>query len=96
MIDEPELGLHPSAVGLVGSLIKAASLKRQVIVATQSPRLISEFDPEDIVVVEREEDAKGDGQSLFHRLSREDLGDWLDEYSLGTLYEMQVTGGGPQ
>ncbi|MCW3050967.1 MAG: chromosome segregation protein [Chthonomonadales bacterium] len=96
MIDEPELGLHPSAVGLIGSLIKAASSQSQVIVATQSPRLISEFDPEDIVVVEREEDANGDGQSLFHRLSREALGDWLNEYSLGTLYEMQVTGGGPQ
>ncbi|MCW3099910.1 MAG: chromosome segregation protein [Chthonomonadaceae bacterium] len=96
MIDEPELGLHPSAVGLIGSLIKAASLRRQVVVATQSPRLISEFEPEDIVVVEREEDTKGDGQSIFHRLSREELGDWLKEYSLGTLYEMQVTGGGPQ
>jgi len=96
MVDEPELGLHPSAVGLIGSLIKAASLRRQVIVATQSPRLISEFEPEDIVVVEREEDAKGDGQSRFHRLSREELGDWISEYSLGTLYEMQVTGGGPQ
>jgi predicted ATPase len=96
IIDEPELGLHPSAVGLIGSLIKAASLRRQVVVATQSPRLISEFEPEDLVVVEREEDAKGDGQSIFKRLSREKLGDWLNDYSLGTLYEMQVTGGGPQ
>ena len=96
MIDEPELGLHPSAVGLIGSLIKAASLRRQVVVATQSPRLISEFEPEDVVVVEREEDTRGYGQSLFRRLSREDLGEWLNDYNLGTLYEMEVTGGGPQ
>lgn len=96
MIDEPELGLHPSAVGLIGSLIKAASLRRQVVVATQSPRLISEFEPEDMVVVEREDDASGEGRSLFNHLTREALGDWLTEYNLGTLYEMEVTGGGPQ
>ncbi len=96
MIDEPELGLHPSAVGLIGSLIKAASSTRQVVIATQSPRLISEFAPDDLVVVEREEDDRGDGQSVFRRLSHAELGTWLDDYSLGTLYEMEVTGGGPQ
>jgi len=95
-IDEPELGLHPSAVGLIGSLIKAVSAKRQVVVATQSPRLLAEFSPEDVVVVERHEDEKGYGESKFKRLTREELGAWLDDYDLGALYEMNVTGGGPQ
>jgi predicted ATPase len=95
-IDEPELGLHPGAVSLIGSLIKAVSAKRQVIVATQSPRLVSEFAPEDVVIAEREESDDGYGHSTFRRLNAPDLGDWLKEYDLGTLFEMNVTGGGPR
>jgi predicted ATPase len=95
-IDEPELGLHPSAIGIVGKLIKAASAKRQVVVATQSPRLLSECAPEDVVVVEREEDETGHGESRFRRLDKDDLGEWLKDYDLGALYEMNVTGGGPR
>ena len=95
-IDEPELGLHPSAIGIVATLLKAVSAKRQVVVATQSPRLLADFAPEDIVVVEREEDRKGYGESTFKRLEANELGDWLKDYDLGTLYEMNVTGGGPQ
>jgi predicted ATPase len=95
IIDEPELGLHPGAVTLIGQLILAASENRQVIVATQSPRLLSQLRPEDVVVVEREEDRAGFGQSSFRRLSKDALGGWLDDYELGSLFEMNVTGGGP-
>lgn len=96
VIDEPELGLHPSAISTVAQLIQAVSAKRQVLVATQSPRLIAAFAPEDIVVVERCEDERGYGESTFQHLSPEALGAWLDRYDLGQLYEMNVTGGGPQ
>jgi predicted ATPase len=95
-IDEPELGLHPSAIGIVAKLLKAVSVKRQVVVATQSPRLLAECAPEDVVVVEREEDDKGYGESTFKRLGPNELGDWLKEYDLGALYEMNITGGGPR
>lgn len=95
-IDEPELGLHPSAIGIVANLLKAVSAKRQVVVATQSPRLLADCAPEDVVVVEREEDRKGYGESTFKHLEAKELGDWLKDYDLGTLYEMNVTGGGPQ
>lgn len=95
-IDEPELGLHPGAISVVASLIKAVAAKRQIVISTQSPRLMAEFAPEDVVVVERHEDEKGFGESRFERLSRKDLGAWLDDYDLGTLFEMNVTGGGPQ
>lgn len=95
-IDEPELGLHPSAIGIVAKLLKAVSVKRQVVVATQSPRLLAECAPEDVVVVEREEDNKGYGESTFKRLGPDELGDWLKDYDLGSLYEMNITGGGPR
>lgn len=95
-VDEPELGLHPSAIGIVARLLKAASTERQVVVATQSPRLLAECAPQDVVVVERNEDSSGFGSSVFRRLDKDELESWLDDYDLGTLYEMNVTGGGPQ
>ena len=95
-IDEPELGLHPSAIGIIAKLLKTISAKRQIVVATQSPRLLAECAPEDVVVVEREEDQKGYGESKFKRLGADELGDWLKDYDLGTLYEMNITGGGPR
>lgn len=94
-VDEPELGLHPGAIGTLAQLIKAVSHKRQVILATQSTRLVAEFAPEDVVVVRRGEDPRGFGETTFERLSREMLGTWLDDYDLGQLYDMNVTGGGP-
>ncbi|MDR0843550.1 MAG: AAA family ATPase, partial [Acidobacteriota bacterium] len=36
IIDEPELGLHPEAIRLLGELIKNAAKRTQLIVATQS------------------------------------------------------------
>lgn len=96
IIDEPELGLHPAAIATVAQLIQAVSLKRQVIIATQSSRLIAGFAPEDVVVVERDIDDRGHGSSTFQRLSKEALGGWLEDYDLGQLYDMGVTGGGPQ
>lgn len=96
LLDEPELGLHPAGIAVVASLIRAVSHKRQVIVSTQSPRFLAEFDPEQVVVVEREEDDSGFGRSVFTRLDSDALRGWLEDYDLGTLYEMQVTGGAPQ
>ena len=49
-----------------------------------------------MVVVEREEDERGHGASTFTRLSEEALGAWREDYDLGQLYDMNVTGGGPQ
>jgi len=53
-IDEPELGLHPEAILIIGDLIKIAAEESQIIISTQSPKLIDCFDPEDIVVVDRD------------------------------------------
>ena len=90
ILDEPELGLHPYAISIVGGLISAAATRIQIIVATQSMALIDCFDPDDVVVVERE----GRG-SVFRRLSSESLDDWLEDYSLSELWEKNVIGGRP-
>jgi len=91
IIDEPELGLHPYAINVIGGLIRAVSEKVQVIVATQSTAFVDCFEPEDIVVVERE-----GRESTFRRLQNtEDLQEWLREYSLSELWEKNVIGGRP-
>jgi predicted ATPase len=90
LIDEPELGLHPFAINLLSDLIKRASERKQLIVTTQSVPLLSWFECEDVVVVDRKDNA-----STFHRLNAAELSVWLEEYSLGELWEMNVLGGRP-
>ena len=90
IIDEPELGLHPHALTLLAEMVRGASAARQVIVSTQSADLVSEFEPEDVVVVNRR-----NGESVFERLDSDVLQDWLKEYSVGQLWKAEVVGGGP-
>lgn len=91
IIDEPELGLHPYAIKVLASLMKATSKKTQIIVSTQSVPLVNEFEVEDLIVVDKKENA-----SEFVRPSAEKMKDWLDEYTLGELWEKNVLGGRPQ
>jgi predicted ATPase len=90
IIDEPELGLHPFAINKLAGLIKKASAQSQIIIATQSVNLIDNFEPEDIITVDRKEN-----QSVFQRQSSETLKDWITEYSIGDLWNKNVIGGRP-
>lgn len=86
IIDEPELGLHPSAIARLAGMIKSVADKGcQVIVATQSTDLISHFDPEDIVTVDQI-----NGESVFSRLSSETLQNWLDDYTIDDLWKRNI------
>ena len=49
LIDEPELGLHPAALSILGGLIRSAATRTQVILTTQSVTFLNEFEPEDIL-----------------------------------------------
>ena len=89
-IDEPELGLHPFAMGVIASLMKAASQRTQFVVSTQSTRLLDHFSASDVIVADR-----ADGASTFTRLDDAALSDWLEDYDLSELWEKNVLGGGP-
>lgn len=93
IIDEPELGLHPFAITKLAGMIKGAASKGiQVIVATQSADLVNHFNPEDIITVDQIE-----GESHFKRLQPEELSHWLEEYSVGELWQRNIlTGGQPK
>ncbi len=90
IIDEPELGLHPYAISVLAALLKSVSRQAQIIVSTQSVTLVDQLELEHIIVVDREND-----QSAFRRLNEQELETWLDEYSLGELWEKNVLGGRP-
>jgi len=90
VIDEPELGLHPYAISMLADLVKSASERTQVIISTQSPTLLDYFEPNEIVVVNRHQ-----GRSIFERLDANALSAWMDDYSVGELWQKNVVRGGP-
>lgn len=92
VIDEPELGLHPSAIFDLANMIRMASEHCQVIVATQSPLLVNEFEVEQLIIVEWDQ---RDFSTGFRRLDAEELSDWLEDYCLADLWEKNVLGGYP-
>ncbi|AFY82365.1 AAA family ATPase [Oscillatoria acuminata] len=90
IVDEPELGLHPYALNIIADLFKRAALHTQILISTQSSSFLDNFEPEDVIAVDRE-----GKESKFKRLSSEELEIWLDEYSLGEVWEKNIAGGGP-
>jgi predicted ATPase len=90
LLDEPKLGLHPFAIRILAEMLQVVSERVQVILATQSVTLLNNFSPQHIIV------AENDGsKSTFNRLDVEKLQGWLDDFSVGELWEKNVLGGRP-
>ncbi len=89
-IEEPELGLHPDVLPVLGDLLREASQRCQLIVTTHSDMLVDTLTdtPESVVVCE-----KHDGKTEMHRLDKADLTEWLKRYSLGDLWTRGDLGG---
>jgi len=68
IIDEPELGLHPYAISVLASLIKAFSNDKQIIASTQSVTLLDYFEPINLIVADKQKNS-----SVFKRLSSHEL-----------------------
>lgn len=92
VIDEPELGLHPQAIDALCSMMRMASRSCQIVLATQSTRILDSFEPENIIVAEMDRVSRS---SVFKRLDGNTLAQWLDEYSLSQLLEKNIIGGLP-
>ncbi len=90
IIDEPELGLHPFAISKLAGMIRSATSRgSQVIIATQSTDLVNHFSPDEVITVDQIK-----GESKFKRLSKEELTEWLDDYSVGELWQRNIIQGG--
>lgn len=86
IIDEPELGLHPTAISKLSGLVKSAAAKKcQIITATQSTDFISHFEPENVITVDQK-----NGESIFERLDSEELKVWLEDYTIDDLWKRNI------
>lgn len=92
ILDEPEIGLHPYAISIIAREIRMASKTSQIIIATQSPLLLNHFSCEDIITAEYDSAQR---KSILFRHTKEELEGWLQDYSLGELWEKNVLGGLP-
>lgn len=90
IIDEPELGLHPYAIKLLGSLLHDAARRAQLLVSTQSSLLLDEVEARHVTVADQR-----DGETTLARLQPAKLEQWLSEYTLGQLWEKDEFGGNP-
>ena len=90
IIDEPELGLHPFAINILGGLIRSISKSKQIILSTQSVSLLDQFQANDVIITEKINDV-----SIFKRLKEKDLERWLEDYSLSKLWEKNYLKGRP-
>lgn len=91
LLDEPELGLHPAAINLLAAMVRSASVESQVVLSTQSATLLDYFEPEDLIVSQREY-----GETRVRRHDSESLAARLEDNSLGELWEQNYLGGRPR
>ena len=84
LIDEPEVSLHPEMLRLLAELMREATERTQIIVATHSDRLVRFLKPSELVLC----DQGHDGGVIAHRASDLDLKDWMEHYTLDQLWSM--------
>jgi predicted ATPase len=53
LIEEPENGLHPARVSEVVRVLRAASQHTQILLATHSPLVINELEPDEVTIITR-------------------------------------------
>ncbi len=89
MIDEPEVSLHPELLSLLAELMREASMRTQLIVATHSDRFIRFLKPNEVVVM----DVTETGATTATWADEMDLSAWLADYSLDEIWSMGLLGG---
>lgn len=82
LLDEPEVSLHPELLSLLADLLREASNRTQLIVATHSDRLIRFMQPKEIVLM----DSTDDGMSVLTWADELDLDEWIKDYSMDELW----------
>ncbi|EYE99981.1 Hypothetical protein CAP_1862 [Chondromyces apiculatus DSM 436] len=53
LIEEPENGLHPARIAEVMRVLREVSKTTQVLIATHSPLVVNEMQPEEVTVITR-------------------------------------------
>lgn len=90
LVDEPEIGLHPAAISFISGLLHDASTRTQVIVTTQSPLMLENMDPHNIIVMTSQ-----NNKSSCEKLDAKSLKTWLEDYTLCDLWMKGLLATGP-
>jgi predicted ATPase len=91
LLDEPEVSLHPELLSLLADMLREASNRTQLVVATHSDRLIRFLRPEEIVVM----DSNDEDMTTLKWADQLDLAVWLNDYSLDELWSNGTLGARP-
>jgi predicted ATPase len=89
LIDEPETSLHPQMLSLLAQMFREASQYSQIIIATQSDALVRFMQPQEVLVM----DLDDDGHTTAEWADEMQLGDWLEDYTLDQLWRIGRLGG---
>ena len=86
-IDEPEIGLHPRVLPVLAGVLRIASARSQILVATHSPYFLSQFQLDEIAVMKKE-----DGKAVFKRpATSESLRQEIEELGSESLALMHIS-----
>ena len=89
MLDEPEVSLHPELLSILAELMREASARTQLIVATHADRLVRSLDPSEVIVMDLDEDGTVRANWGDHL----DLKEWLKDYTLDEVWSQGLMGG---
>jgi len=89
LLDEPEVSLHPELLNLLADLMREASTRTQLIVATHADRLVRFLEPKEVVTF----DVNDDGSARARWADQLDLDEWLKEYTLDEVWRLGRMGG---
>ena len=91
LIDEPEVSLHPELLSLLAEILREASERTQLIVATHADRLVRFLKPEEVATLT----VNDEGAVGLVWADELDLGQWLEEYTLDEVWRLGRMGGRP-
>lgn len=89
LIDEPEVSLHPEMLRLLADLMREASERTQLIVATHFDRFVRFLEPKELFVCDRDET----GGMTAQWADELDLQAWLEDDTLDQLWSKGILGG---
>ena len=84
LVDEPEVSLHPQLLSILSEVMREASRRTQLLVATHSDRFVGFLKPTEVLTME----ADGNGATTARWGETFDVDEWLEDYTLGEIWRM--------
>lgn len=89
LVEEPENGLHPARIAEVMAILREVSKTTQVLIATHSPLVVNELQPEEVSVVTREPEK---GTRVTPLMETPNFEERSKVYALGELWVSYANG----